>query len=381
MSSAFGPEPESPHGLRVMVLRGWENAGVFVADALGAWLVGLLAEAGRKRLTSLGLGSEQERALRQAATGAIQLTAAEMVPSDSDRAEELTMVIDQLFAGSMPGMQGEQGTLLQGVHAGIAHALAPLDDPNLTGTGQSSADVLGIQGAVLVETLAQYLTREIMIRGARGGPLMPLAAQLNHDVTHLQGERLEAMLAELTSTLQDTWSREAVQPPKMRPVRRVFLSHTVELRNFPKDRSFVAAAEAAVARASDAIADMAYFTALDDKPSEYCRRMVRSCDIYVGIIGLRYGTPVRDQPEVSYTELEFDTATEAKITRLVFLLNENEVLPIPAGQLFDRELDRQGRQRAFRARLLDADLTVSMVANPDQLEIGVLHALYATLGW
>jgi hypothetical protein len=45
---------------------GWETGGVVsVADDLGAWLVGLLAEAGRKKLTTLVLGSDQERALRR----------------------------------------------------------------------------------------------------------------------------------------------------------------------------------------------------------------------------------------------------------------------------------------------------------------------------
>ena len=34
---------------------------MFVADDLGAWLVGMLADSGRKRLTTLVLGSEQER--------------------------------------------------------------------------------------------------------------------------------------------------------------------------------------------------------------------------------------------------------------------------------------------------------------------------------
>src|SRR5689334_19080901 len=130
--------------------------------------------------------------------------------------------------------------------------------------------------------------------------------------------------------------------------RRVFLSHTSELREFPQGRSVVAAAEAAVSRAGDAVADMAYFTARDVKPAEYCQDRVRGCDVYVGLIGLRYGTPVRDQPGVSYTELEFDTATEAGLARLVFLLDEDAAVPIPVARLLDGDPGLQARQRALR---------------------------------
>jgi hypothetical protein len=158
--------------------------------------------------------------------------------------------------------------------------------------------------------------------------------------------------------------------------RRVFLSHTSELREFPRERSFVAAAEAAVSRAGDAIANMAYFPVRDDKPADYCGAQVRGCDIYVGLIGLRYGSPVRDRPEVSYTELEFEAATEAGLPRLVFLLDEDAAAPIPPGRLLDGDPALQARQRAFRARLLESGVMAGTFSSPEQLELLVSHALH-----
>src|SRR5215475_2630073 len=159
---------------------------------------------------------------------------------------------------------------------------------------------------------------------------------------------------------------------------RVFLSHTAELREFPAGRSFVAAAEEAVIRAGCAITDMAYFTASDDKPADLCEEEVRRCDIYVGLIGLCYGSPVRDRPTVSYTELEFEAATKHGKRRLVFLLDDDDdqVVPIPPGRRQDADPDRQARQRAFRDRLLGAgEITVAKVANPERLGLLLLQAL------
>jgi len=92
--------------------------------------------------------------------------------------------------------------LLEALQAGIAERLAVLDDAALTGTGQSSAEVLGVPGGVLAEMLGRHLVREIMVRGSGGGSLAPLADQLNHDVTHLQGQRLEGMLAQLADLVR-----------------------------------------------------------------------------------------------------------------------------------------------------------------------------------
>ena len=89
--------------------------------------------------------------------------------------------------------------MLEGLQAGIASQLAVLDDADRTGTGQSAAAILGVSAAVLAEKLTGYLVREIMFRGSGGGPLTPLADQLNHDLTHLQGQRVEGMLAQLAA--------------------------------------------------------------------------------------------------------------------------------------------------------------------------------------
>jgi tetratricopeptide (TPR) repeat protein len=120
---------------------------------------------------------------------------------------------------------------------------------------------------------------------------------------------------------------------------------------------------------------MAYFTARDEKPVQYCQSQVRHCDVYVGLIGMRYGSPVRDRPEVSYTELEFDTATASGCLCLVFLLDEEVAAPIPPGQLFDADADLQARQRAFRARMRDSGRMTGKFASPEQLELLLVQAL------
>jgi hypothetical protein len=188
---------------------------VFVVDDLAAWLVGLLADAGRKKLATLVLGDAQERALQQAAAAAVQDTADELSPSDDQRAGQIAMVIREAFRAPVPDAPlAGASTLVEGLQTGIAGQLAVLDDAGLTGTGQSSAEALGVPGTVLADRQTGHLVREIMFRGSRGGPLTPLADQLNHDLTHLQvrrvevqGQRVESMLTRLAGEVRDALAR------------------------------------------------------------------------------------------------------------------------------------------------------------------------------
>jgi Domain of unknown function (DUF4062) len=158
---------------------------------------------------------------------------------------------------------------------------------------------------------------------------------------------------------------------------RVFISHTSELRAYPPGgKSYVAAAERAISAAGHVVVDMADCPAADLPAAQVCAERVHSCDVYVGVLGTRYGSPVRDKPEVSYTELEFDTATEAGLDRLVFLLDTDAAdAGIPPGALIDREFG--ARQDAFRARVQDSGTVTGSFASPAELGQLVERSLQA----
>jgi tetratricopeptide (TPR) repeat protein len=198
------------------------------------------------------------------------------------------------------------------------------------------------------------------------------------DSTLLSPERLDQLLSAMGDTALSALEKEFVGAARRvsgagtrrvgqsATALRVFLSYTSELRQFPRGRSYVSEVERALSAAGHVLVDLADFPAADQPPARLCVERVRACDVYVGLIGTRYGTPVRDRPEVSYSELAFDAATEADLDRLVFLLDPYaENVGIPPEQLVDRKFG--GRQEAFRRRVRNSGLVTQPFAAPARL--------------
>ena len=210
---------------------------MFVADDLAAWLIGLLADRGRKRLVTVMLGTEQERALRSVVAMAVQRTAEQLCPDDDNRVEYVARVISQVF--NVPFQPAGHNTLLEALRAGISRQLAVLNDTSMTGIERSSADVLELPGSLIAEHLTGHLLREIMVQGARGGPLFPLASQLNDDMTHLdlhqldgkmqrQAEEIREALAKLDASFTST-ARLSPRPAQLPPDISQFTGRKDEL--------------------------------------------------------------------------------------------------------------------------------------------------------
>ena len=108
------------------------------------------------------------------------------------------------------------------------------------------------------------------------------------------------------------------------------------------------------------------FPPLTSLPRSYARIGYAAATCMWAVLGTRYGSPVPDRPEVSYTELEFDAATAAGLPRLVFLLDTGAAdVGIPLAQLIDHAFG--ARQEAFRSRVQASGLVTQSFASPDEL--------------
>ena len=148
----------------------------------------------------------------------------------------------------------------------------------------------------------------------------------------------------------------------------VFLSHTSELAKYPERRSFVAAAKSVVLHFQGRPVDMEDFPVRDQPAAALCQELLEGCKFYVGIIGLRYGSIVDDNPDMSFVELEYKTGKRKNLKCLVYLLDgKKPVEGVPAEELYDDDPEKRARQKAFREALRRDDRVVGWVQTPEEL--------------
>jgi tetratricopeptide (TPR) repeat protein len=178
------------------------------ADVFTSWLISQVAELSRKRRAPGPFGGDAERELRKAADVAIARTVQELIPEDAEHAAQIASILDEVFREPLPhGQLTEHATMLEAIQAGIAAQLAVLDDAQLTGTGRSAADLLGVPAMAMAEKLTSYLISEIATRGATGGSLWPLARQLDSEMTRLQSQRMEGHLSRFSDEVLERLAR------------------------------------------------------------------------------------------------------------------------------------------------------------------------------
>ncbi|HEX8564753.1 MAG TPA: DUF4062 domain-containing protein [Pyrinomonadaceae bacterium] len=119
---------------------------------------------------------------------------------------------------------------------------------------------------------------------------------------------------------------------------------------------------------------MEYFGSKPGSPVEECLEVVRSCKVYIGIFGMRYGT-VPDGFERSMTHLEYDEAQKLNLPSLIYIIDEENqpILPkhVETG-------DGAKRLRELKD-ILTKRHVVSFFTTPENLAAKVLHDVPETL--
>lgn len=112
---------------------------------------------------------------------------------------------------------------------------------------------------------------------------------------------------------------------------------------------------------------MEHFVSSPDKSLDVCLSDVRRCNIYVLLVGMRYGSIDNDTGK-SYTELEYDEAIRYNIPVLAFIIDENECPVLP--KFFD-DGDKADKLKAFKKRLYDSHMASRFKSADDLKQLAI----------
>lgn len=131
-------------------------------------------------------------------------------------------------------------------------------------------------------------------------------------------------------------------------------------------------------RAGFDVESMERYPAFDERPLDRCLRDVAACDVFMLVVGRRYGfiPYVHGIKDRSITELEYEHASLLCKPRLVFCIDESHPWPV---NYVDSPRTRVGRRlNALRGRILE-EHGVRTFTEPDNLAKQALAALSALM--
>ena len=108
---------------------------------------------------------------------------------------------------------------------------------------------------------------------------------------------------------------------------------------------------------------MEYFVSSPDSPIDVCLATVRRSQLYIVIVGMRYGS-IEEGSGKSFTELEYDEAVKNKIPVLAFIIDEDQCAILPK---FVDVGEKAEKLKQFKAKL-NSSYLVSRFASIDNLK-------------
>lgn len=135
----------------------------------------------------------------------------------------------------------------------------------------------------------------------------------------------------------------------------IFVSSTYEDLKAYRDE-----VERSIIYMNQTIKGMEFFGSTPERPLDKCLQTVRECKLYIGIIGMRYGSVEEDSGK-SFTELEYDEAVKNRIPVLIYILDENH----PTASRFVDKGEGAEKLEAFKTRLKKAHVVSSFTTPAD----------------
>lgn len=130
------------------------------------------------------------------------------------------------------------------------------------------------------------------------------------------------------------------------------------------------AARDALAQLEAVVRGMEYFGSKSGSPVDECLRVVASCEVYIGLFGMRYGS-VPEGYDHSMTHLEYDEAQKKNLPSLIYILDEENqpILPkhVEMGQAAEKLRDLKSELKKRHV--------VSFFTTPEDLRGRILHDL------